>query len=139
MPDHSPLRRAIYRSESLLRGTESEIGAELARILVASCRHNAESGVTGALLLRDSVFVQVLEGPAQSVADTLARIEADPRHNGITMLQDGEVAERVFATWSMAYAGEDAQSDIPLTLSLLETEMTEAQSSLLAELRTQLG
>lgn len=133
------LRRIVYRSRSRLLGSAIETAAEFARILESSRRRNAESSLTGALMLREASFAQVLEGPPQAVAATLARIGADPRHDTIEMLEDHPVDLRAFAEWSMAYAGDIDTADIPLTLSFAGLMLNPTQSAILSRLRACLG
>lgn len=110
------LRRLIYVSRSLLAGDPAAVAAGLADILSVARRHNAAAGVTGALVLHEGRFAQALEGEAATVQALLDRIRADPRHDGVEVVEDGAVAARAFPGWSMAYAGEDGAPDIPLTL-----------------------
>lgn len=139
MPDQPPLRRLIYRSTSRITGGPSAVALELGRILETSRRRNPENGLTGALMLREQRFVQVLEGPDASVGETLGRIAVDPRHGDLEMLEDGGAAARVFGDWTMAYAGEFGLPDIPLSLSLVGSILSDAQTAMLGKLRAYLG
>ena len=62
---HRSCYRLIYRSHSLLRGGKDEAG--LAEILKTGPSNNADLGITGALMLYDDWFAQVLEGPQAAV------------------------------------------------------------------------
>lgn len=77
--------------------------AELDEILAVSVRNNAQRAITGMLLYIDGCFMQVIEGEAQPVIDTLARIMADPRHHSITVLSEADTTEREFSRWSMGF------------------------------------
>ncbi|MCC6537888.1 MAG: BLUF domain-containing protein [Bryobacterales bacterium] len=77
--------------------------AELVRLLQTARANNARRGVTGMLLYHDHSFMQILEGDREAVAALVARIAADTRHRGFTMFHQGEVAEREFGEWSMAF------------------------------------
>ena len=77
--------------------------ADLAEILRASRRNNADAGVTGALLYSEGNFIQVLEGPATSVAAVYRRIERDTRHHSILPLLRSTVDERQFPEWAMGF------------------------------------
>ncbi len=134
-----PLHGMIYRSRSALTGTPREVASALGGILDVSRRRNAEDGVTGALLLRESVFAQVLEGPAAAVAETFARISADPRHSAITVLEDTPATTQIFAQWSMAYAGDGGMPDIPLTFGLDDTRFSAEQAAIMDRLRSYAG
>lgn len=101
----SPLFRLIYTSRNLLGGSEDEQAAAVAGILAASKRNNARVGVTGALLFNAGAFAQVLEGPREAVEATFERIQRDPRHSDVSVLQCEPTTARGFPNWSMAFAG----------------------------------
>lgn len=73
-------------------------------ILTASRRNNPGMGITGALLLVQDMFLQVLEGPQTAVEHTMQRISKDPRHSGVTVLLSTPADERSFADWGMGWA-----------------------------------
>ncbi|HEY0418543.1 MAG TPA: BLUF domain-containing protein, partial [Acetobacteraceae bacterium] len=84
---------------------EHRVPVELPRILDAARRWNLAQGITGALLFSADGFVQVLEGPMAAVERTFERIQCDPRHADVVVLEAGTLPARDFAGWSMAYAG----------------------------------
>ena len=73
----------------------------LGSILTSARHHNERNGVTGSLICRGDLFLQMLEGEAEVVQSTYARILRDPRHVDAKRLYVGEAAERLFAGWSM--------------------------------------
>jgi hypothetical protein len=103
MTGDGTLFRLVYASRSLV--PEDGVPVELPRILDAARRRNAAQGITGALLFSADGFVQVLEGPVAAVERTFERIQCDPRHAEVVVLEAGMAATRDFAGWSMAYAG----------------------------------
>lgn len=80
---------------------EGERDLELRRLIKVATERNAEQGVTGALLLLDDRFIQVLEGEKDSLHALVARIEQDPRHCDLRILLDEELETRSFPQWSM--------------------------------------
>ena len=46
-------------------------------------------------------FLQIIEGPENSILSAWKRILADKRHHTITLLEDGSFEERNFSAWSM--------------------------------------
>jgi len=76
--------------------------AVLDNILDVSRRNNESCEVTGLLVVGGRRFLQVLEGPEQSVLATYARIQADDRHRACVLLESKIVEERAFGCWSMA-------------------------------------
>lgn len=104
--------RLLYSSHS--RIPASERPPVLAELFSQARSHNRAAGITGALLITDHYFVQVLEG-AKDVVDTLfARIEADPRHDDVTLIERADAEPRVFTGWAMAEISSMGHADIPL-------------------------
>ncbi|QYE33713.1 BLUF domain-containing protein [Polymorphobacter sp. PAMC 29334] len=90
------LRQLIYISQPF--GYDA---ATLANILVAARRNNSRDGVTGALICRHDIYLQLLEGPTDAVVAAFERIVADDRHLDITALRTTDVATRMFPRWDM--------------------------------------
>ena len=101
----SDIYRLVYTSRNLLTGGEDEQQAAVAGLLAVSKRNNARVGVTGALLFNGGSFAQVLEGSRAAVEGTFERIQRDPRHSDVTVLQCEPVAARGFPNWSMGFVG----------------------------------
>lgn len=102
----SDLYRLVYTSRNLLQGGEEEQKAAVAGLLAVSKRNNARVGVTGALLFNGGSFAQVLEGSRSAVETTFERIQRDPRHSDVAVLQCEPVAARGFPNWSMGFVGD---------------------------------
>jgi hypothetical protein len=77
--------------------------AELDEILRASRRNNAAAGVSGLLVAGGRRFLQLLEGPEDSVDTLFARIKQDPRHFAVVILSKKTVAAPLTAQWAMGY------------------------------------
>ncbi len=77
--------------------------ASLAGILVDARRCNTRDDITGALICRDDLFVQLLEGPEDSVDAAYSRIVRDDRHIEVTPLTRRRLPadERLFPRWAM--------------------------------------
>ena len=106
-----PCFRLIYRSQSLLPPGDD---AALADILKVARANNADLGITGALMLYDDWFAQVLEGPQAAVEGLYATISADKRHHGVKLDQSGPAAGPLFAKWAMAVVAEHHEPDMPM-------------------------
>lgn len=102
------LYRVLYCSRNVIGGSTEAVAAEVRDILAVSRANNARDGVTGGLLFNQGCFAQVLEGPLDAVEAAFERIQCDPRHGEVIVLQSGPVAQRDFPDWSMAFAGPDA-------------------------------
>lgn len=93
------LERIVY--ESRATGVTSSL-LNLAAILGESQRNNARVGLTGALAAHNNRYIQVLEGPADNLDTLLKRLDKDPRHTDIVVLERRPIEERAFDGWSMA-------------------------------------
>lgn len=109
---HEDVFRLLYRSRNLIPADQRK--KELGLLFTAARGNNKRQGITGALLLSGDSFVQVLEGDEQAVRALFTAIERDPRHSEVTLLEAGQVPERVFARWAMARVSDDGERDIPL-------------------------
>lgn len=143
-PDsQAPTFRLMYRSHSLLP-TDGR-GAALAEIFSQARSNNKQSGITGALLLTDHYFVQVLEGDEAAVRRLYERISADDRHDDVTLLESQTVEGRVFAKWAMARVSSSGRGDIPLHADdgglhpAARSPVTREQSAVLASMRNTIG
>ncbi len=75
----------------------------LAGILLDARRCNERDDVTGALVCRHDIYLQLLEGPEVPVRAAYARIRQDDRHVGIRQLLHGKIESRLFANWAMLH------------------------------------
>jgi len=98
------LLRLAYVSRSALPGNLKSREA-IADILTSARRNNKATGVTGALLVTDAAFAQVLEGEQAAVEATYKRITLDRRHHDIVLLLREPISERQFPQWAMAHIG----------------------------------
>ena len=96
------LKCVIYVSEKTDTSDDS-----LAQIIDSSKKNNPETGVTGCLLSGSNSFLQLLEGPRQTIDRLYVTINADSRHKNVVMLTDEDIDERLFASWSMKLAPFD--------------------------------
>jgi hypothetical protein len=75
--------------------------ATLDDILGVGRKHNRLRGITGALLCRSDLYVQLLEGPREAVTRTFARILEDERHSDVTLVWCADALARLFPEWDM--------------------------------------
>ncbi|SDG70932.1 Sensors of blue-light using FAD [Psychroflexus sediminis] len=64
---------------------------------------NKHLAITGILLLIQGKFVQYIEGPAEEIDKVYQSISKDKRHTDMILLDSGDLNERQFKNWSMAY------------------------------------
>ena len=75
----------------------------LAGILIDARRCNQRDDVTGALVCRHDIYLQLLEGPEAAVRAAYARISQDDRHVGVRELVFAKIQSRFFANWAMLH------------------------------------
>ncbi|QJD96139.1 BLUF domain-containing protein [Mucilaginibacter robiniae] len=97
----------IYISKAMRLMQENDLND----ILKVSLDWNLGHDLTGMLLYVEGKFlnqtagrfIQVLEGDEQKVKYTFSKIKQDSRHHNITMVDQGKIQERNFASWSMGF------------------------------------
>lgn len=99
MTIESQLHYLCYRSKSCLEAPQS--ASEARQIAMNSSQRNQDNDVTGVLVFRAGYFLQLLEGPEQSLIETLERIRKDKRHKDIRLLSQGPLERRQFGEWGM--------------------------------------
>jgi len=90
------LERLVYASQPF--GFEL---ATLNAILFEARNLNAKNGVTGALICRADLYLQLLEGPPKALSATYGRILRDDRHVEIRQLLRQRAERRIFPDWAM--------------------------------------
>jgi hypothetical protein len=81
--------------------------AELAELLSVAREKNSRIGITGMLLYKAGLFLQVLEGDSDQVRGLYAKIASDDRHRACSVVMEGSIPERRFRDWSMAFRNLD--------------------------------
>lgn len=89
-------KRIIYSSQPF--GFDN---AMLAGILSQARRNNARNAITGALICRQDIYLQLIEGPAAAIDALFDNIRVDDRHTNVQLLMQEEASERLFPAWSM--------------------------------------
>jgi hypothetical protein len=75
--------------------------ATLNGILIAARYYNERDGITGALVCRSDVYLQLLEGPQAAVEAAFIRIKRDNRHLQVSKHCTTTVSARLFPHWAM--------------------------------------
>lgn len=116
------MRQLVYISTSRANVIDDAL---LGSILATSRRNNDADGISGLLLAGGRRFLQALEGPADAVAETYARIKADPRHFAFVVLADKAIDAPQFGSWSMAYTqGNDRKAGLALRTAVEQLTAT---------------
>lgn len=90
------MKQLIYRSQPF--GFDH---AALAGILSTARRNNRRDDITGALICRDDLYLQLIEGDPSMIDALYSRIVADDRHNDVRLLVTEPVSQRMFSQWAM--------------------------------------
>lgn len=90
------MRRLIYQSKPF--GFDH---AMLAGILLSARRNNRRDDITGALICRRDVYLQLIEGPLDRIEALYAKIERDDRHCDVQLMLKEDEVERMFPGWDM--------------------------------------
>lgn len=93
----------IYKSENRILPHRNSV--EFDHILSVARVNNALNGITGALLIYEGNFAQILEGDEIPVRTLMRKIKPDPRHGRLELLEEGATSGRVFKDWRMALIG----------------------------------
>ncbi|MEY3306419.1 MAG: hypothetical protein RLZZ413_457 [Pseudomonadota bacterium] len=93
-----PITQLIYASRPF--GFDAAL---LAGILMDARRCNTRDGITGALICRDDLYLQLLEGPDEVVEAAYHRIAKDDRHLEVRCLSRRTLGDegRLFPRWAM--------------------------------------
>src|SRR6056300_288165 len=75
----------------------------LAGILSVARTKNAQNDITGALICRPDIYLQLLEGPVGRVENLYDRILQDDRHLDVKTLVKCAVRDRLFPEWAMKH------------------------------------
>lgn len=75
--------------------------ATLSHILLRARFNNARDGITGALICRGDLYLQLLEGPQAAIDALYAKIRVDDRHVEVKKLLQRSITDRMFPQWAM--------------------------------------
>lgn len=75
--------------------------AALNGILLIARRNNSRDAITGALICRQDLYLQLLEGPEAAVEARYGSIARDDRHLEVVRRVSRRVTERLFPNWAM--------------------------------------
>ena len=105
--DHQNLVSKTYLSKSINVFSDHDLD----QLLINCRRNNAAASVTGALLYHNGYFMQLIEGQLDAINAIYDRIQADPRHEVLSVLFEDDISARFFPDWAMGYR---AAEDMPL-------------------------
>ncbi len=102
------INQMIYISQA----TRKMSSSDLHEILKSAQDNNKSIDVTGSLFYNGGWFLQVLEGPTETLKRLYNKIEKDPRHKNTRIIYDAPARFRTFTRWTMNMTNlEDRQAD----------------------------
>ena len=96
---HNPVMLRIVYASTL---SPSVSVADVDSIVAKAKTRNAELDVTGFMAVEGPSVVQILEGPTPVVRMLFDQIRTDIRHSGVVVLDERDVTQRRFPSWTMA-------------------------------------
>lgn len=132
------LERVVYVSEAVNPDPALRL---LADILAVSDRNNRRDNLTGALVVSDGRFLQVLEGARQDLDRILRRLGTDPRHRDMAILARDPAERRLFDRWTMV-AARITPAQQPMMNAIIDQASTRplnAAETVLTLVKRQLG
>jgi len=91
------LYRLVYSSKPF--GFDTSV---LNGLLIDSRENNQKNDITGSLICRADIYLQMLEGPEEKVLKTFDKIKKDDRHLEIeVLLTEKDIKVRLFPNWAM--------------------------------------
>jgi len=113
------LVQLVYTSKPSSGGKGHSKLQTLREVHAISQQINAAHDVTGFLAFDVQHYIQVLEGKQAVVNATYDRIQRDPRHTDLKLLDVVPIRSRMFGQWSMGASFDPiAISEIMLSLGL---------------------
>ncbi|MEO0590627.1 MAG: BLUF domain-containing protein [Pseudomonadota bacterium] len=106
------MKQLIYRSRPF--GFDQSV---LDGIVMSARRNNRANGITGALICRRDMYIQLIEGPEDAIDALYQRICVDDRHDEVTLEASTAIETRMFPGWDML-----ADTNPSMTFSKLEVE-----------------
>jgi len=89
--------RLVYTSVA----TQTFGSGEIFKIVETSASNNSAADLTGFLIFANNRFFQVIEGSESAIDALFRRIETDPRHCSIKVIDRSAIDQRAFPRWRM--------------------------------------
>lgn len=89
----------FYVSTAKVGFVQSDVDA----ILKKARMFNPSQQLTGMLLFRAGIFLQLLEGDKEKVNALYQKIKKDPRHRNVFTIFENTAQQRIFRDWSMGF------------------------------------
>lgn len=119
------LYEVVYVSDRI---SSMDDDAIVTNIVYPASRRNRELEITGCLWFDAKRFLQILEGPEDSVKTVYDAICRDTRHVNVRTLSSHSIQNRNFERWSMSYVKDPLDPTINVIMSKYQTEAEKARA-----------
>jgi hypothetical protein len=111
MNNHQSAVRLVYASKATFKPFTEQNGIDVnvTNILHTARQNNEKHHLVGALYYGNGCFVQCLEGSKAQIDDLYKKLQHDPRHEQLQVLQLQDIDDIGFSDWKMKYATIDVQ------------------------------
>ena len=109
---------ALYQVLHISRAANAAFDISDLDILKQGVHRNSARGISGFLRREQGHYIQVLEGPRDSLIELLDKIMRDPRHFNMRILDLRRIEEREYRDWSFGYDDEGPRDALPGGLPL---------------------
>ncbi len=112
----------LIRLICISSATTKPTAADLEELLQGARIRNKKRGITGFLVYKNGMYLQVLEGEKSQVEELFGKIKKDSRTNAIVRLREEKISERQFACWHMGFKNLDGsdRKDFPAYVEILD-------------------
>ncbi len=92
--------QTVYISTATKKFNEA---TDIDGILKVAHVFNKTQNITGMLVYKAGIFLQLLEGPEKEVESLMSKISKDERHSNVKILLKQKDNPRLFGDWTMGY------------------------------------
>ncbi len=121
--------RILYCSRNLIDEGGDRSNQAIGQILEKARTNNRRRNVTGALLYNAGYFAQVLEGPKVAIEQVFERIQQDPRHGEVTVIDCSAIDLRDFPEWSMARVQTVSESQAAIAVDAVHSALQNPEAA----------
>ena len=100
---------AIYQLIYVSSATETFTREKFLDKAFVMSSDNSKIGITGMLVFKDGNFMEVLEGEESTVKVLFSKIQQDPGHTLVSVIQEGEISAREYPSWAMTFYNPQTQ------------------------------
>jgi hypothetical protein len=98
----------MYLGLTYISHSKRQLTEDMRMQLMRECQvRNAHNNISGLLLYQQGFFLQYIEGEPDMVRTVFSRIEHDPRHENVELINEDVLMARRFPNWTMFFRDYD--------------------------------